>query len=235
MNARIAILASGGGTTAEAFIRSSLAQQLDVSVSVVIASRYNAGIIERLVALNQELGLTISSVVINSTTHPAIEREVVQKGSQTLAEQQAILQVLSDNQIDLVALLGYMKRVGPELVTEYGWQPGYTSPYLARMINSHPGPLPATRALYGEGVQQRILDLGLSQGCQTLHLVAADYDDGPILAEHCVDVEPNDTAETLFARIQVVEKQHIAANIATFWQQREQYLMTYMPNQEIRI
>jgi phosphoribosylglycinamide formyltransferase-1 len=235
MTARIAILASGGGTTAEAFIRNALAQQLDMAVAVIIVSRKNAGIIERIAILNKELRLAIPIAIINSTTHPAIEGEMVQKGHQSQAEQQAILQALSDKRIDLVALLGYMKRVGPMLVSNYGWQPGSVSPYQARMLNSHPGPLPATRALYGEGVQQHILDLGLRQGCQTLHLVAEDYDDGPILAEHTVDVEPNDTAETLFARIQIVEKQHIAADIATFWQQRQQYLVNMSPKQEDRI
>ncbi len=235
MTARVAILASGGGTTAEAFIRNSLANQLDVTVELVIVSRHNAGIINRLIGLNIELGLEIPSLVINSNTHPAAKGETIPKGNQTKAEEQAIMQALADYKIDIVALLGYMKRVGPRLVSSYGWQPIYQSPYQARMINSHPGPLPATRALYGEGVQQHIIDQGLEQGCQTLHLVAQDYDDGPILTEHCVSVEQGDTAESLFARIQVVEKQHIAADIVMFWQERQRYLAAHTTKKEVRV
>jgi phosphoribosylglycinamide formyltransferase-1 len=235
MTARIAILASGGGTTAEAFIRNALAQQLDLEVVLVIVSRHNAGIIERLARLNEELGLAIPSLIINNVTHPVAEGEIVQKGGQTMAEEQAILRALSGYQIDLVALLGYMKRVGPNLVTKYGWQPEYDSCYQARMVNSHPGPLPSTRALYGEGVQQHILDHGLRQGCQTLHVVAENYDDGPILAEHCVEVKQGDTAATLFTRIQVVEKQHIAADIAMFLQKRQRYLAASTSKQEVHI
>ena len=149
MTARIAIMASGSGTTADAFIRNSLLQQLDQRVELIIVSRQDAGIIARLVRLNKELGLAIPCVIINSFTHHVTDGEAVRKGHQTKAEEQAIMQALADSHIDIVVLLGYMKRIGPELVVAYGWRPKYTSPYQARMINSHPGPLPATMALYG--------------------------------------------------------------------------------------
>ena len=226
MTARIAILASGSGTTAEAFIRHSLDEQLDQTVVLVVVSRHQAGIIERINDLNQELGLSIECLAINGQTHPPAIDEVVQKGDQSNAEQQAILDTLTAANIDIVALLGYMKRVGPKIIKAYGWQPFYSSKYQARMVNSHPGPLPQTRALYGEGVQQHILDIGLDHGAQTLHLVAADYDDGPIVAEHIVPVEPGDTSATLFARIQAVEKEYIAGDIASFWQECQSYQKT---------
>jgi phosphoribosylglycinamide formyltransferase-1 len=223
MTARVAILASGGGTTAEAFIRNSVTEQLDLSTVLVIASKPQAGVIDRIEQLNAELGLTIPCVIISSKTHPISDGEIVEQGCQTMAEEQAILDALVAANIDLVALLGYMKKVGSKMVETYGWLNSYTSNYQARMTNSHPGPLPATAALYGEGVQQRILDLGLVYGTQTLHLVASDYDDGPVLATHDVPVEPNDTAAILFARIQHIEKQHIASDINSFWQQHERH------------
>ncbi len=232
MTARIAILASGGGTTAEAFIRHSLSEHLDQTVVLVIVSRSEAGIITRLAALNHELGLEIPHLVINARTHPSTDTEAVGKGGQTKAEEQAILDVLETYKVDLVALLGYMKKVGTRLVTAYGWRTDYVSPHQARMVNSHPGPLPQTRALYGQGVQQHILDLGIDHGCQTLHVVAEDYDDGPILAEHGVPVEPKDTAETLFARIQLTEKEYVARDINTFWHEQQRYMRLEKVKQE---
>jgi phosphoribosylglycinamide formyltransferase 1 len=224
MKPRIAVLASGGGTTVEAFIRADQAGEINVSVELVIVSRENAGVFGRIEALNKEFGLNIQTLLINSKNHPAAEDETVERGFQSVAEEAAILTALQQGKFDSVALMGYMKRIGPNLVKAFGWQPSYTSMYQAMMLNTHPGLLPDTKGFYGEQIQQYVLQKGLPFGGQTLHLVSEEYDDGPIIAEHKVAVEPGDTSETLFARVQAIEKQYLPKDIEDFVLARRAYL-----------
>ena len=226
MKPRIAILASGGGTTAEAFIRAAQRGEVNVDVSLVIVSRKNAGVFKRIADLNDEYGLNIRPILINHKTHPAGLGENVLPGDQTGAEEAAILATLLSGSYDLVALMGYMKRVGPNLIQAFGWVPEYTSLFQAKMINTHPGLLPDTKGFYGEQIQQYVLDHKLPYAGQTLHVVSEDYDDGPIIAEHKVPVEPGDTPETLFERVQAVEKQYLPKDIEDFIKARWAYTAT---------
>lgn len=223
MKPRIAVLASGGGTTTEALIRATQTGEIDAQVELAIVSRQDAGIFERIANLNKEFGLNIETVLINGQTHPAAEGEDVLKGYQTKAEEAAILQKLKTGSFDLIASLGYMKRIGPQLIKEFGWVPSNTSAFQAKMINTHPGLLPDTKGFYGQHIQQYVLDHHLPYGGQSLHLVSEEYDEGPILAEHKVPVEPDDTADSLFARVQAVEKQFLPGDIDAFIKARKAY------------
>lgn len=213
---RIAILASGQGTTTEAFIRASVADKSDISVVLVICNTKSAGIFQRIASLNTELNLNIQTVLINSHTHPATTDELVEPGGQTAAEQKAILEAFNQHDIDFVTLMGYLKRVGSQIVKAWGWQPKYTSIYQARMVNTHPGLLPETQGMSGANTQAFVLANNLPFGGQTLHVVSQDYDEGPIIAEHKVAVLPNDTPDSLFARVQAVEKNYIFKDISKF-------------------
>ncbi len=225
MNPRIAVLASGGGTTAEAFIRAGQKGEINVDVGLVIASRQDAGVFQRIDKLNQEFKLQIDCVLINHKTHPAAIDENVEPGGQTAGEEAAILAALLAGHFDLVALMGYMKKMGPNLVEAFGWRIEYTSLYQARMVNTHPGILPDTKSMYGLQIQEYVLDHRLPYGGQTLHVVAEDYDEGPIIAEHKVPVEPGDTPAKLFERVQAVEKQYLPGDIEAFIQARQAYSM----------
>ncbi len=223
MKSRIAILASGGGTTTEAFIRANQAGEIAVDVGLVIVSRRDAGIFERIENLNREFKIGIQTTLINSQTHPAALTENVPAGSQTAAEEAAILAILLGGNYDLIASLGYMKKIGPHLVEAFGWLPDYKSAFQAKMVNTHPGLLPDTKAFYGEKIQQYVLDHKLPYAGQTLHLVSEDYDEGPIIAEHKVPVRPDDTSETLFARVQATEKRFLPRDIENFINARLAY------------
>lgn len=219
----IAILASGSGTTAEAFIRHMVAEQYDFFVPVVICNNAAAGIFDRIAQLNREFGLDIQTELINSLTHPASHGETVARSQQTAAEQYAMLESFRSHKIELVVLMGFMKHVGPQIVDSYGWRPEYTSIYQARMLNTHPGLLPDTKGIFGIHVQEAVLQQAVPRAGQTLHVVGAEYDEGPTVSEHQVPVEPNDTAEELFARVQLTEKAHIAADVANFITAQQQY------------
>ncbi|QQS18742.1 hypothetical protein IPL68_01525 [Candidatus Saccharibacteria bacterium] len=211
---RIARLASGSGSTAEAFIRSVQANAMPIEIPLVISNNKDAYILERVKNLNDELGLVIQTAIINSRTQSSDEKIV--HGQQTEAEQDAILDMLQTNDIDLVLLLGYVKLVGPKLIAAYGWRPEYTSVYQSHMLNTHPGLLPKSIGTHGLGTQQFVLDNKQREAGQTLHVVSAEYDKGPIIAENRVPVKMDDTAESLFARVQATEKAHIAADVMSF-------------------
>lgn len=210
----VAILASGSGSTAEALIRDLQQHDYPYEVRLVITNNPGAFVLERIKNLNAEYGLDIRTAVISSTTQPSALP--IEHGTQTLEEQQAILDILDSHGIELVVLLGYMKRIGTLLIQTYGWRPEYTAVHQARMLNTHPGLLPETKGLYGLHVQEAVLAAGLRGAGQTLHVVAEDYDDGPTVIEHRLSVEADETPEELFARVQLVEKAAIAADIATF-------------------
>lgn len=209
----IAILASGEGTTAEAFIRASAEGKIEPVVGLVIASKPRAGIIERTKKLNEELGLNIEVVCIGKKTHPV-----------AADEEAALLEVLQAGQFDAMVLMGYMKKIGPRLVREYGWLTEYTSPYQARFLNTHAGLLPETKGLFGIHKEEHVIAEGLPESGYTLHLVAEDYDEGPIVAEHRHKVAPGETAEQLHDRDQALEKEYLPLDVAKFIAGRQKYL-----------
>jgi len=218
----IAILASGSGSTAEAFIHATQDDRVAAEVGLIVCNNppEKAGIFARTARLNTLYGLDIEVIEISGRTHPDGN---VGRG-QTLAESAAICERVSNGGFAHVALMGYMKMVRGELIEEYGWRPDYTSVYQARMTNTHPGPLPETEDTHGIHTSKRVLELGLSRSRHTVHLVADGIDRGPKIAEHPVEVMDGDTAQSLFDRVQIVEKAVLPYALGKFLQEQGGYL-----------
>lgn len=219
----VAIFASGSGTTAEAFIHASGQNQIEPLVGLIITNNSQAGIVDKIKQLNQQYGFDIKTIHISGTTHPAQPGEDVKPGQQTNAEETAILKHLEATNYDAIVLMGYMKKMGPRLVKCFGWRPDYTTPYQAQMLNTHPGLLPYTKGLFGIHVQEHTLTNKLPHGGQTLHIVAEDYDDGPIIAENKVLIQNNDTPDSLFERVKITEKKHLPTDVANFIKERNKW------------
>lgn len=200
----IAILASGDGSTAEAFIDATQNRNIDVDVGLAISNNPpdKAGIYSVVDRLNLQYGLDIQMAHISGKTHPGGK---VGNG-QTLAESGSIAELVYNGGFAHVALMGYMKKVRGDLLEEYGWLPCHKSIYLGRMSNTHPGPLPETGDTGGIHASELVLNLGLTVSKHTVHLVGAGIDKGPKLAEYPVYVEEGDTPQDLFERVQSVEK-----------------------------
>lgn len=93
--------------------------------------------------------------------------------------------------VDLVVMAGFLKHV---LIPE---------DFDHRVINIHPSLLPSFGGpgMYGHHVHQAVLDRGVKiSGC-TVHYVDNHYDNGPILLQRSCEVQANDTADTLAARV----------------------------------
>lgn len=99
--------------------------------------------------------------------------------------------------VELVVLSGYLRRLGPNTLARFH----------GRILNIHPGPLPAFggEGMYGRRVHEAVIAAGVPQSEICIHLVDEEYDRGPIVARRAVGVEPGDTAEALEARILALE------------------------------
>ena len=147
-----------------------------------------------------DTGLRVSAVASNVEGVPALER-AERAGVPAAAfplegyedrEQRdaAMADWLASNEAGLVVCAGYMQLLTPG--------------FLARFpcINVHPSLLPAFPGLDAVG---QALASGATETGVTVHFLDEGVDTGPVIAQERVPIEPEDTAETLYARIRAVE------------------------------
>jgi phosphoribosylglycinamide formyltransferase-1 len=117
-----------------------------------------------------------------------------------LLNSQALLNLLSDKQIDFIVLAGYLLKIPAEVVKAY---PG-------RIVNIHPALLPSYggKGMYGHHVHEAVLAAGDKESGITIHLVDELYDNGSILFQARCPVYPTDTPETLAERVHALEYAH---------------------------
>lgn len=105
--------------------------------------------------------------------------------------------------VEYVALAGYMRLLSPEFVTRWA----------GRMLNIHPSLLPLYKGLH---TQERALEAGDKFGGCSVHIVTAELDDGEVLGQTRVAILPEDTADTLAARVLIAEHQLYPRVLAAF-------------------
>jgi formyltetrahydrofolate-dependent phosphoribosylglycinamide formyltransferase len=105
--------------------------------------------------------------------------------------------------VQYVALAGYMRLLSPEFVR--AWE--------NRMLNIHPSLLPRYKGL---DTHQRAIDAGDTHAGCSVHVVTAELDDGPVLAQTPVAILPGDTADSLAARILIAEHQLYSRTLADY-------------------
>lgn len=114
-------------------------------------------------------------------------------GEDRAAFEGALDAALARHAPDIICLAGFMR-----VLTA-----GFVSPWGGRMLNIHPSLLPKYRGLH---THRRAIEAGdATHGC-TVHLVTPELDDGPVLGQATVPILPEDTADTLSAR--VLEQEH---------------------------
>ena len=180
---RLGILASHAGTTMQAIIDACLQGRLHADVRVVIGNN------SRSRALARARAHGIPTAHLSSVTHPnAADLD------------RAIMETLDGHRVDAVALAGYMKRLGPAVLSRY----------KGRLLNTHPALLPkfGGQGMYGDRVHEAVLVTGEKVTGASVHLVEGDYDTGPVLSQIKVPVLGGDTLETLRERVQAAEREH---------------------------
>jgi phosphoribosylglycinamide formyltransferase-1 len=178
---RIAVLASGAGTTLQAVIDACEQGLLDADIAVVVSNNSRSGAHLRADAHS------IPFVHLSAATH-----------LDAAALDQAIAGVLHRHRPDVVLLAGYMKKLGPITLARFS----------GRVINTHPSLLPnhGGRGMYGHFVHAAVIEAGEVESGVSVHLVDADYDTGAVLAQRRVPLEDGDDADRLAARVQAAER-----------------------------
>ena len=170
--ARVAVLISGGGSNMQALAEAARAADCPYKVVLVLSNNPEAGGLARAAALG------VPAEVIDHRPF----------GRDRAAHECAIDARLRASGVEWVALAGYMRVLTPWLVD--AWR--------GRMLNIHPSLLPAFPGL---DTHARALAAGATvHGC-TVHLVTEGVDAGPILGQAEVPVLPDDTPDTLAARV----------------------------------
>lgn len=115
------------------------------------------------------------------------------------------LEELKRYHIDFIVLAGFLWKVPPILVQAY--------PH--RIVNIHPALLPAYggRGMYGMNVHSAVLRAGEKNSGITIHFVDDNYDHGAVILQRRVEIAPDETPETLAAKIHLLEHQYFAPTI----------------------
>ena len=170
---KIAVLVSGGGTNLQALLDSQKSGVIkNGEISIVISNNANAYALER-------------------AKNFGVKTEVVLKkqlGSQQAFEER-IIEILTENNIDLIVLAGFMSILSED----------FTKRYPERIINVHPSLIPSFcgKGYYGLKVHEEALKKGVKVTGATVHFVNEIPDGGKIIMQKAVNIRKNDTAETL--------------------------------------
>ena len=170
---RLAVLVSGGGRTLANLLERIAGGTLSATVETVVSSRGDI----RGVEIARAAGIP---------TH------VLPPQGRPLADwSRDIFDCCRAAKADLVVMAGFLHLV--EIPTDF----------TDRVINIHPSLLPAFggKGFHGMHVHRAVLDRGCTVSGCTVHLVDGEYDHGRILLQQAVSVEPNDTPESLAARV----------------------------------
>jgi phosphoribosylglycinamide formyltransferase 1 len=167
----VAVLISGGGSNMAAIARACAQGLIGAQVVHVIADRAGAGGI----ALARSLGL--KTTLVESCRYASRE-----------AHEQAIAELIGQTGADLIALAGYLRVLSAPFVRQY----------TGRMLNIHPSLLPKFKGLH---THRRALEAGEQEHGASVHFVTAELDGGPLICQARVAVLPDDSEQTLAARV----------------------------------
>jgi len=184
----IGIVGSGKGSNCRAILERIRSADLAAEARLVISDVLDAPILD----IAREFGVANAYLPpgrFHTRLEPAIEEQLVK--------------MLRDAGVELVVLAGFMRVLHEPMLKAFP----------RRIINIHPSLLPKFPGL--ESWKQAFIAGETVTGC-TVHYVDEEIDHGRILAQKEVRILPNDTAESLHARIQALEHELYPAVIAEF-------------------
>ena len=176
----IAVFASGRGSNFQAILNAIDAGILPARIVVLISNTSDAGAIE-IAHANNIPTKHLSQKMFSS--------------EEALAD--AMLEVLEENHAEFIALAGYLKKIPLQVIRQY----------RNRIANIHPALLPlfGGEGMYGHRVHEAVIANSEKVSGATVHLVDEEYDHGPIVLQKTVAILPDDTPETLAAKVLRIE------------------------------
>ncbi|MEI6651625.1 MAG: phosphoribosylglycinamide formyltransferase [Chlorobiaceae bacterium] len=177
---RIAVFCSGNGSNFKALFYAIRSKQLPAEIALCLSNRARCGAME-FAEQNNIATLHITEKQFDSFDEFA----------------EAMVDRLKEQQIDIILLAGYMRKVPDAVVAAFP----------DKMLNIHPALLPkfGGEGMYGIHVHTAVLEAGETETGATVHFVNEEYDKGKILLQRTVPVLPDDTPETLAARVLACE------------------------------
>jgi len=172
----IAVLVSGSGTNLQAILDATQSAEYPAEVAVVISDRHGVHALERAL----EAG--VATEVIDWHEHRDRTRFT-----------KAVCEAAVSHGAEGLVLAGFLRILGPEAVERF--------PH--RIINIHPSLLPAFPGTI-HAVEEALAH-GVRVTGVTVHFVDKTVDEGPIIAQEAVAIEPGDDHAALHARLQRVE------------------------------
>lgn len=173
---KMAFFSSHGGTNMQAIIDACKEGGLKGEPCVVISNNPNS------MALVRAKNEGIPCYYRSQKTHPNDEEL-----------DNEILSILQRHSVNIIILVGYMKKIGPKVLNEY----------KGRILNIHPALLPkyGGKGMYGKKVHEAVLKNKEKITGITVHIIDEEYDNGPIINQCEIPVYENDTVDTLSARV----------------------------------
>ena len=175
---KLGFLASRNGSSARAICDAIANGQLTAEARLVVSNKRDAG------ALVWAAAAGIPALCVPTIADP--------DGADA-----RLATALEDHGVELLVLSGYLRHLGPRTLAAYA----------GRILNIHPGPLPqfGGEGMYGARVHAAVIAAGVPESAVVIHLVDEIYDNGPEVTRRAVAVQPDDTAETLEARVTGLE------------------------------
>lgn len=187
---KIAVLVSGSGSNLQTIIDHIEEKKINGEITVVVSNRSGAFGLERAKNHNIE-GIFLSAKGLDDDEY---SRELVK--------------ILKDRNVELVVMAGYLKIISPYFVEEF----------KNRIINIHPSLIPSFcgKGYYGMKVHEKAVEYGVKISGATVHFVNEEADNGPIIIQKTVEVDYEDTAESLQKKVLKVEHEILPEAVKMF-------------------
>lgn len=186
----IAIFASGAGSNMLNIARYFAGSPV-IRVRLVVSSNPRAGVL----AHAAECGI-----------------EAIVTSREELNDPHGLADILASRDIDYIVLAGWLWLLPAHIVEAY----------RGRIVNIHPSLLPAFggRGMYGHHVHEAVIAVGCRRSGITIHQVDEHYDNGSVIAQYECEVTPEDTPQSLEARIHRLEHEYYPPTIERFITER---------------
>src|SRR5579872_2575114 len=175
---KLGFLASRNGSGMRAIVRAIEAGDLEAEARLLVSNRADAPAL----TFGAEHG--VPTAVIPTLPDPD-------------AADAALAAALHDAGVELVILSGYLRKLGPKTLNAYS----------GRVLNIHPALLPkfGGQGMYGRRVHEAVAAAGETITGACVHVVDAEYDQGPVVASIEVPLAEGDTAEDIERKVTAVE------------------------------
>ncbi|MEM9078642.1 MAG: phosphoribosylglycinamide formyltransferase [Bacteroidota bacterium] len=180
---RIVILASGNGSNAER-ITTYFANNNDVEVVAFLTNKNTAKVLERA----KRLGI------------PAFSFNKI-----AFSESDTVVRLLQSLKPDIIVLAGFLWKIPSSIVEAFP----------DKIINIHPALLPkyGGKGMYGNHVHQAVKDNDETETGITIHYVNEHYDEGAIILQAKVAIQPSDDVERIAHKVHQLEYEHFPKTI----------------------